>query len=70
MNAETHRLTDKIDVVNNSVMGVSNRLGTHVEQQSKDFKSAFRVLITILVSILGTAGIVIIQHIVEKGHNP
>lgn len=68
MNAETHRLTDKIDVVNDSVMGVSSRLGSHVDQQSRDFKSAFRILITILISILGTAGVVIVQHIIEKGH--
>lgn len=68
MNAETHRLTDKIDGVNDNVSSVAKRLEAHTEQQGKDFKGAMRILITILISILGTAGVVIIQHIIEKGH--
>lgn len=68
MNSETHRLTDKIDQVNTHVGSVNSRLEDHTTQQAKDFKAAFRVLITILVSILGTAGVVIIQHLFEKGH--
>lgn len=66
MSSETHRLTDKIDQVNTSVKDVSGNLRVHIEQQTRDFKSAFRILVSILITMLGTGGVIIIQHIFGK----
>jgi chromosome segregation ATPase len=66
MSSETLRLTDKIDTVNGSVNAVAVRLQAHSDQQSRDFKGAMRILVTILLSIFGTAGMVVIQHIMDK----
>lgn len=56
MNAENQRLTDKIDTVNGSVERVGVALRDHAEEQTNDFKGAMKVVISMLVTILGTLG--------------
>lgn len=56
MSAETQRLTDKIDGVNQSVERVGTSLREHAEAQAGDFKSAMKLVISMLVTVLGTIG--------------
>lgn len=66
MNAENQRLTDRIDQVDRSVERVGSRLEEHAEEQSRDFKSATKLVVGLLLSVLGSIGYIIFVHLMER----